>query len=407
MRAVAYRGAGEFIPFYALYALLFADHGLNTAQISALLAVWSLTAFVLEVPSGAWADLVSRRLLLVMAGVLTAVGFACWSIFPGFIGFAAGFLLWGVGGALQSGTFEALLYDELDARGAAGDYARILGYATAAAELSALLAILAAAPLFDWGGYALVGWSSVAAALVQVALASTLPAAPKVAEPLTARRTPLAGYLAMLRSGVGEAMRHGVVRRGVLLAALLYGLTAIDEYFGLLAHDAGAATGTVPLLVGLTVAGSLIGSTLAARTSGMRARAMAAALIVAGLALAVGALIGGPGLFGAAGFAAIGVGYGIVMNATVVTEARLQDAITGPARATVTSAAGLLSELVSLAIFAAVAVLTAVLPISATLALLATPVLLSGFLALRWLPRARAIVAEDGTTRATEDRLPG
>jgi hypothetical protein len=353
----------------------------------------------------------------MLGGLLTALGFVTWTVFPGFVGFAVGFLLWGAAGALQSGTFEALLYDELDARGEAAGYPRVLGFATAAAELAALLGILAAAPLFEWGGYPLVGWSSVAAALVQTALAASLPSAPRVVavtppdgdaladEDVPPTRTgPIASYLDMLRSGIGEAVRYGPVRGGVLLAALLYGLTATDEYFGLLAEDAGASTATVPLLIGLTVCGSLLGSTLAARTSGMGGRTMAIALIVAGIALGAGSLIGGPGVVGLIGFVLIGAGYGIVMNATVVTEARLQDTIAGPARATVTSAAGLLSEVVALAIFAVVAIASAALPISATLALLALPVVLSGVIAPRWLPRK---TPEHGTTRATEDRLPG
>ena len=56
------------IPFYALYAVLFADHGLTVAQISSLFAIWSLTGFLLEVPSGALADIVSRRGLLMLVG---------------------------------------------------------------------------------------------------------------------------------------------------------------------------------------------------------------------------------------------------------------------------------------------------------------------------------------------------
>lgn len=67
-----FKGSREFVPLYALYALLFADHGLTTAQISSLFALWSITSFVLEVPSGAWADTVSRRGLLVLSGALVA-----------------------------------------------------------------------------------------------------------------------------------------------------------------------------------------------------------------------------------------------------------------------------------------------------------------------------------------------
>ena len=49
-RAVAYFAVRDLIPLCAVYALLFSDNGLSTAEISSLLVIWSVTAFVLEVP---------------------------------------------------------------------------------------------------------------------------------------------------------------------------------------------------------------------------------------------------------------------------------------------------------------------------------------------------------------------
>lgn len=51
-RAIAYRATHEAMPIFGLYALLFADAGLSTTSITVLLVVWSVTAFVLEIPSG-------------------------------------------------------------------------------------------------------------------------------------------------------------------------------------------------------------------------------------------------------------------------------------------------------------------------------------------------------------------
>ncbi|CAN5786654.1 hypothetical protein BH20ACT1_BH20ACT1_10040 [soil metagenome] len=48
----------------------------------------------------------------------------------------------------------------------------------------------------------------------------------------------------------------------------------------------------------------------------------------------------------------------MVNLATVLVDAHLQDAVTGPSRATVTSVAGLGSELAAIAMFLAVAVLS-------------------------------------------------
>ncbi|NEW38283.1 MFS transporter [Nocardia cyriacigeorgica] len=416
VRAVLFAGLGDFFPLYAIYALLFADHGLNAGQISSLFALWSATAFLLEVPSGAWADTVSRRGLLVLSGVLLTTGFTLWTVVPNYFGFAAGFVVWGVSGALRSGTFEALLYDELSVRGEPSAFPRILGYTRAATETAVLIAILAATPLYLVGGYPLIGWVSVAMAVAHTAVALTLPAAPKSvsagevdeledepdtvpAAATTPTARPITRYLSMLRSGVGEATRIKSVRNGVLLGALLYGITAFDEYFALVAGEAGVATAVVPVLVGITVVGSLIGSVTAGRTETMRARTMGIAVAVAGVLFIAGAVVVGLAVrwpaamyvLTGSGFIALGISYGIVYNATVVSAARLQDAIEGPARATVTSVSGLLSEVVSLAAFGFVALVTVWLSMSATVALLGFGVLAIAAVTPAWLPRRSTV----------------
>ena len=100
---------------------------------------------------------------------------------------------------------------------------------------------------------------------------------------------------------------------------------------------------------------------------------MAVVFLAGGVLLIVGPLLGGPGLLGLIGFVAIGVGYGIVNNAHVVTESRLQDAIAVPARATVTSVAGLAAEVVALAIFGIAALASMWWSTPVTVAVLGTP----------------------------------
>ncbi|MFB7720696.1 MFS transporter [Nocardia sp. NPDC056100] len=417
LRAVLFALTADLIPYYALYALLFADHGLSTAQISSLLAIWSATSFLLEVPSGAWADTVSRRGLLILSGVLLTAGFLVWTLLPSYAGFAAGFVLWGTAGALRSGTFEALIYDDLAARAATSAYPRLMGYTRAAAESAALAGILAAAPLYAWGGYALVGWSSVVLAGIHVLSAVALPSAPKVVsasdveeleeEPdaapaaLSAASTPagISRYAHMLRSGLRESLHVRVIRRGVILVALLNGITAFDEYFALLADHAGVSPSISAVLVGVTVAGALAGAALAGRTESVSARAFSIAMGIAGLLFIGGALLCGlatahPGVvypLVAVGFTAIAIAYGIDYNADVLASARLQDAIEGPARATVTSVSGLVTEVIALIVFIFAGVAAAWLPIPVLVAALGTPLLLIAALLPTWLPGGEGV----------------
>ena len=145
------RFLSDLIPIYPVYALLFADHGLGPAEISSLFVVWSATTFLLEVPSGAWADVVSRRALLAASAVVNGVGYAVWVAWPGYAGFLLGFVLWGLSSALASGTFEAFTYDELAAVGQERRYAQVIGWTTSAGLVGLMLSNLAAAPLILLG----------------------------------------------------------------------------------------------------------------------------------------------------------------------------------------------------------------------------------------------------------------
>ncbi|MGL4743923.1 MAG: MFS transporter [Dermatophilaceae bacterium] len=338
----------DTVPIYPLYALFFADSGLSEAQISVLFAIWSATSVVAEVPSGSLADRFGRRTALVAASVLQAAGYLLWVTLPGFAGFAAGFVLWGIGGALMSGAREALLYDGLALVGARHDYTRANGWVGAATLLSEPPVALLATVLFPLGGYTLVGWVSVAVCLLAAAVATTLP------EPTPAGAAPENtpdgfGYLDTLRAGVRESAGHRLVRGGVVAVALVGGIDAVEEYFPLVTARLGVPLALVPLaMVPISVA-SALGSALAGRAERLRPIALAFLLALAMAALGAGGLLGTP----LAGIAAVCLGYGLYHVVLVVTEARLQHRIDGAARATVTSVAGLGVEIATFAVYAA------------------------------------------------------
>ncbi|MFC5137358.1 MFS transporter [Actinomycetospora rhizophila] len=337
------------MPLYPLYALLFAEHGLSDAAISALFALWSVTTLVFEVPSGAWADVTSRRRMLAASGVLSGAAFALWVLVPSTPVFAAGFVLWGVGIALGSGTLEALTYDELARRDATEHYATLIGRARAGYLAATLGATALAAPLVTVGGWVLPGLVGAGASLAGAALALTLPEQERPRRASGTTRHALADWWATLREGVGEVSRTALLRRAVVVTALLTGLLAIDEYLPLLA----AAHGATPAVAALALAGVGVAESACAALAGRVARArgpvLGGLLGLAAVAVGTGALLPlGPG------FALLGAGWGVLQMLLVVVETRVQDAVAGDARATVTSMAGLGSEAVALGVLAAV-----------------------------------------------------
>jgi MFS family permease len=337
---VGWAALSELVPFYPLYALFFLDTGLTDGQISALFALWSLTGFLAEVPTGALADRWSRRGSVVLAGVLQAVAFALWTAIPVAVSFAAGLVVWGIGGALMSGAAEALVYDGLAEAGAAEFYLRVASRMRAAELLVQLPTALVATALFTIGGYALVGWASVAFCLGAGALALRFP------EPSRTRAA--ADDTGTLRSALAETLRNRALGLAVLAVGVLGGLGAVEEYFPVLAADRGVRVAAVPLAVlGISLAGAA-GAALAERVGRLPDRALPRLLTAGAVFLGLAVLTGSP-----AALAAVAVFYALYLAVLVVAEARLQDRIGSAHRATVTSAAGLGIELAALLVFAA------------------------------------------------------
>lgn len=341
--AVSWAALADTIPLYALYALLFADSGLSQGQISILFIIWSAVGFAAEIPTGALADRFSRRSSVIASTLLTATGFLLWIVSPGFTSFAVGFVIWGLGGALASGAFEALVYEGLAEVGAEEHYPRVNGWVNAALLLTQIPVGIGATVLFSVGGYSLVGWVSIGVCLAASLLATRLPEPARLVEQL-----PGTGYLTSLRRGFVEAFTHPPVRAAVIAVAVIGGLDALEEYFPLMASDWGVPTAMVPLaLLGIPLAGAAgaaVAGAAARLSPGRLTTVFAGALMILGAA----ALIALP-----AGLAGVAVFYALHQMILVVVEGRLQDQISGPSRATVTSASSLGTELVAILLFAA------------------------------------------------------
>jgi MFS family permease len=370
----------DLVLLYPVYALLFSDTGLSVWQISSLFVLWSLTGVLLEVPSGAWADAVSRRTLLWLGPLLGSAGFALWVIVPSYPAFAAGFVLWGVRGALGSGALEALVYEELDRLGAADRYARIMGRANAAGLLGVVTAMALAGPVFDFGGYPAVGLASVLAGLLTAAVAAGFPEHRTPVVAAEADADGVAGWTAMLRASLTEARRDRAVRHALLLVPAVGAVWgALDEYTPLLVRETGVADATVPWWLLLIWLGPTIGGLLAGSAERLGRAGLAALLAGSAVALAAGGVAGTP-----LALAAIALAYGGFQLATVLADSRLQHSIEGPGRATLTSAAGVGTELATIAVYGGYGLLASTTTHGAAFALFAVPYVVTAALVAVW-----------------------
>ncbi len=241
----AYTFFGGFMPIYALFTLFILDHGMSAGELSILLAAWSITGFVLEVPSGALADRTSRKRILAISQALNASAFALWAVMPTFYGVLIGFILWGAKSAFTSGTYEAYVYDELKALDREADYSTVYGRLQACRAVAALLAAVSAAPLSTFG-YEAVIWCSVGASTLSMLAAFRMPEAPRMIGSGKNDR-----YLDILRDSVGTFVKD---RRLFVIALALASASTFASMTGDLGPIIGRLSGLPQFGIGLFVA---------------------------------------------------------------------------------------------------------------------------------------------------------
>jgi MFS family permease len=136
-------------------AILFLDLGLTLDQFVLLNLIWAGTIFLFEVPSGALADTVGRKKLLVAAAALMVLEMLCLLLAPrdgGSLLFAlciTNRILSGLSEAFTSGADEALAYDSLPENDRTEAWDRLLAKAMRWRSVGFVIAMILGGLLYD------------------------------------------------------------------------------------------------------------------------------------------------------------------------------------------------------------------------------------------------------------------
>jgi MFS family permease len=118
--------------YYPVLAVLFLDFGLTIERYALLNVAWAAVIVGLEVPSGALADQIGRKRMVVLAASLMVVEMCVFAFAPRgnpallFALFLLNRVLSGAAEACASGADEALAYDSLVAEGRGAEWPRVL-----------------------------------------------------------------------------------------------------------------------------------------------------------------------------------------------------------------------------------------------------------------------------------------
>ena len=147
--------------FEPFWILAFVAKDLSFFEIGLLVGFRSLCINLLEVPSGAVADLFGRRASMILSFLAYIVAFSLFAMADHLPLLFVGMLFMGVGEAFRSGTHKAMIFAWLESVGRESERVEVYGYTRSWSKMgSALSALLAAALVFAMNDYSAVFWLS-------------------------------------------------------------------------------------------------------------------------------------------------------------------------------------------------------------------------------------------------------
>ena len=140
--------------YYPVFMVMFLDFGITVEEFGMLNAAWAAAIVLLEVPSGALADLVGRRRLLVAGAGLMVLEMLVLCIVPVpspwvMPALLANRILSGVAEAFISGADEALAYESLEAHGLANQWPRVLERLLQWGGIATVVAMITGSLVYD------------------------------------------------------------------------------------------------------------------------------------------------------------------------------------------------------------------------------------------------------------------
>ncbi len=141
--------------YYPVFTILFLDYGLTIEQFALLNSVWAITIVLAEVPSGALADIIGRKRLVITTSLLMLIELAIIAFIPienitlVFWAFLTNRVLSGLAEAMASGADEAIAYDSLAEKGLEKSWPKVLSLQMRISAVASMITATVGALVYD------------------------------------------------------------------------------------------------------------------------------------------------------------------------------------------------------------------------------------------------------------------
>ncbi len=132
--------------------IAFLQNRISTSEIAIYVSMLLLTQLLLELPTGAFADLVGKRVTIIIAYGVDAIQYLLFGFAHTFVQFIVLAAISGLAEALRSGSLEAIVYDSLKQDGKEESFRKVMANQGTRFQIGLILATLI-------GGYVAPYWA--------------------------------------------------------------------------------------------------------------------------------------------------------------------------------------------------------------------------------------------------------
>jgi len=148
-----------FEPFFLLFLR---EKGLSFLEIGLLFSFREICVNLMEIPSGALADLYGRKSVMLISLFSYIIAFLLFGTAPSIWFLYLAMFFFAIGEAFRTGTHKAIIFDWLRHEGRESEKTKVYGYTRSWSQKgSALSVLLAAGLVFYTGNYEYVFWFSI------------------------------------------------------------------------------------------------------------------------------------------------------------------------------------------------------------------------------------------------------
>ncbi|MDC7246553.1 MAG: MFS transporter [Sphaerochaetaceae bacterium] len=128
---------------HGVWMIYLAMRGFSLIELGILEGLYHVASFLMEIPTGAVADVWGRKLSRAIGRGVSIIAYAIMFLSPSFFLQAVGFMITAVSNNLESGAGDALVYDSLLETGKASSYMNIAGRQELTYQIASICAFVA------------------------------------------------------------------------------------------------------------------------------------------------------------------------------------------------------------------------------------------------------------------------